>query len=240
MTITLPDHQIQFARKMRFEQGASWAAIARALGHKNTFAIRYALGAPVATKECLAALQARRNERDALRKARRRDHARRSRDSAAPIAAEIDTRALIDADEQFGRLMLHAINAGLERDIAVDTETSGTERPAVYLPVATPDRPRDGQVQSLRNVAERLDRKRRRQFAEDLRNRRDAPAIKPPVGRFTILDVDASTCRYAMTEAPPYLFCGAPVQDGVSSYCPRHAARCGGRRLYQSNGRALP
>lgn len=49
----------------------------------------------------------------------------------------------------------------------------------------------------------------------------ELPPAEPAFLGLTLLELKATTCRFAKGDAAPFLFCGQPVQDG-SSYCPHH------------------
>lgn len=132
--------------------------------------------------------------------------------------------ALRKASEQFAALLSEAIDSGVERNIqpAVVTDHA-TERPVpMHAPTRadTPERP-----QVLRGIAQALARQRRREYAADFAMRMLGDGVRPPIGRFTLMDLSDSVCRYPVNEDPPFLFCGEPVERS-GRYCSHHHAIC--------------
>lgn len=56
-------------------------------------------------------------------------------------------------------------------------------------------------------------------------DQRQNPWKRPRVGQFTIVDVGANDCRFAVTDSAPHFFCGSPTVEGFA-YCPDHARLC--------------
>lgn len=136
------------------------------------------------------------------------------------------------ADGAFAAALERAIEAGLERDIAVNIEEHGTERP---MAVAVPSVPLGEQIpskpQRALNLARRLAYHERREAivdrkARELEARMAMQRAPIAVGAFTLFDLSDAACHFSAGDSP-FLFCGAPVQFR-SPYCACHHARCHG------------
>lgn len=136
------------------------------------------------------------------------------------------------ADGAFAAALERAIEAGLERDIAVTIEEHGTERP---MTVVVPRVPLPEQVPAVPQIAQNLARRiayvQRHEAITDRRARdlearvaMERPAPDP--GAFTLFDLHDKACHFSTGEGP-YLFCG-DVTQRKSAYCPTHHAVCYG------------
>lgn len=133
------------------------------------------------------------------------------------------------SDGAFAARLERAIEAGLERDIAVTIEDHGTERPAamivpsVRLPEQIPAIPQRDTF-----LAYRISRRQRAERAEDAATRKAESADQRMIvpGRLTVLDLRAGVCRFSQSESAPYFFCGAPTGADAKPWCPAHHLVC--------------
>jgi hypothetical protein len=157
------------------------------------------------------------------------DHAR---------APELKRAALKQANEEFARLLEEAIRSGRERGPSSEPSAQpGTERPLPYVRSPAFDEPACLVAGVPKREYARAWRERQRETrrAIERRAQREQAALlepkprpRPPIGRFTIMDLADDTCRFPIGDGP-YLFCGATPVEG-KPYCERCV-----RGLYRSD-----
>lgn len=138
------------------------------------------------------------------------------------VAPEIDRRRSMVATEQFAARLSAAIEAGAERAVEPAAVSDlGTERPTSVVAVLPPTISAPRTWQQLRGIGAR-GRQTREDFRADLLTRRTRRP-RPPVGKFTVLDLARSTCRYPIGDGP-FFFCGETIKTGA--FCATHARLC--------------
>lgn len=92
--------------------------------------------------------------------------------------------------------------------------------PALDYPAAEPARERTAMPIERRTHSEKMERRRANVAAWLAANTPARP--RPEPGQFTLLDLADDVCRWPVSEAAPYFFCGTATS--CAPYCAAHAA----------------